>query len=124
MDPAVATQLVVNEMGKDKAKRAGVRTVQAKVAFYASTHIPRNIVSDIMHTHDPKGFDGRESTAKRIFCVPKVPLGIHHCWAGDGHDKLYKIGFPIWAACDTLTITQLTMENVWDVFTAMHAIMF
>ncbi|KAJ7588452.1 hypothetical protein C8J56DRAFT_785885, partial [Mycena floridula] len=26
------------------------------------------------------------------------------------------------AAYDTLTITQLTMENVWDVFTAMHAI--
>ncbi|KAJ7015904.1 hypothetical protein C8F04DRAFT_1170026 [Mycena alexandri] len=50
-----------------------------------------------MHVHDPAGFDGREPTAKKIFRVPKHPVGIHQRWAGDGHDKLYKIGFPVYA---------------------------
>jgi hypothetical protein len=34
---------------------------------------------------------------------PKFPLGPHERWAGDGHDKLYKIGFPLWAMVDDST---------------------
>ena len=56
-----------------------------------------------MHTHDPEGFDRREPTAKKIHRIPKVPIGINERWAGDGHDKLYKIGFPIWAVVDDAT---------------------
>jgi hypothetical protein len=61
------------------------------------------MVSEIMHAHEPEGFEKRDPTAKKIFRVPKVPIGIHERWAGDGHDKLYKIGFPIWAIVDDAT---------------------
>ncbi|KIK59296.1 hypothetical protein GYMLUDRAFT_60215 [Collybiopsis luxurians FD-317 M1] len=100
---AQAEQLVLNEMSKDPAQRAGVRTIQARVAYHSSTHLARDFVSDVMHEHAEEGFDKREPTAKKINRVPKVPLGIHHRWAGDGHDKLYKIGFPIWAVVDDAT---------------------
>jgi hypothetical protein len=93
--------------------------------------IIRDFVSEVMHVHDPDGFDLREPTAKRLFRVPtdpvhvhepddsdlrepaakklcrgpKVPIGIkiHERWAGDGHDKLYKIGFPVWVVVDDAT---------------------
>ena len=56
-----------------------------------------------MHTHDNDAFDAREPTSKKINRVPKIPLRIHHRWAGDGHDKLYKIGFPVWGVVDDAT---------------------
>jgi hypothetical protein len=37
---------------------------------------------------------------KKISRQLLVSLGPHHQWSGDGHDKLSKIGFPIWAVCD------------------------
>ncbi|KAJ7816284.1 hypothetical protein B0H14DRAFT_3744049 [Mycena olivaceomarginata] len=48
-------------------------------------------------------FSAREPTAQKIFRVQKYPLGIQECWSGDGHDKLYKIGFPIWMMVDDAT---------------------
>ena len=62
-----------------------------------------DIVSAVMHAHDGEGFDMREPTAKKIRHFPKHPLGINERWAGDGHDKLYRIGFPIWAVVDDAT---------------------
>jgi hypothetical protein len=56
-----------------------------------------------MHIHDDDAFRARDPTAKRIIRFAKVPVGIHERWAGDGHDKLYKIGFPIWAIVDDAT---------------------
>jgi hypothetical protein len=56
-----------------------------------------------MHLHAPEGFDLREPTAKKILRFPKVPIGIHEQWSGDGHDKLYSIGFPVWAVVDDAT---------------------
>ena len=56
-----------------------------------------------MHTHDSDAFAAREPTTKRIFRVKKHPIRIHAHWAADGHDKLYKIGFPIWAIVDDAT---------------------
>jgi hypothetical protein len=56
-----------------------------------------------MHTHDGDGFALRDPTAKRILRVKKYPIGIHARWAADGHDKLYKIGFPIWAIIEDAT---------------------
>ena len=56
-----------------------------------------------MHTHDGEAFALRDPTAKRILRVKKYPIGIHARWAADGHDKLYKIGFPIWAIIEDAT---------------------
>ena len=58
---------------------------------------------EIMHIHDDSGFTLRDPSSKQIFRVKKVPIGIHERWAGDGHDKLYKIGFPVWAVVDDAT---------------------
>jgi hypothetical protein len=63
----------------------------------------RDVVSQIMHVHDPDGFKGRDPTSKKIVRFPKVPIGIHERWSCDGHDKLYKIGFPIWGIVDDAT---------------------
>ena len=41
MDRGISTQLVLDELSKDPAKRMGVRTNQAKVAFNTGTHLPR-----------------------------------------------------------------------------------
>lgn len=56
-----------------------------------------------MHEHNGAAFEGREPTAKKIHREPKHPVGIHQRWASDGHDKLYKIGFPIYAFVDDAT---------------------
>ena len=69
--------------------------------MYISLH--RDFVSNVMHAHDDAGFKHRDLTAKKVLQFPKVPLGIHEHWGGDGHDKLYKIGFPIWAMVDDAT---------------------
>ncbi|KIK90469.1 hypothetical protein PAXRUDRAFT_151886, partial [Paxillus rubicundulus Ve08.2h10] len=95
-----AEQLVLGQMNKDPAQRHGVNTIQQKVAYHSEAHLPRKFVSDVMHMHAPEGFQKREPMAKKIFRVKKVPVGIHERWAGDGHDKLYKIGFAIWAVVD------------------------
>jgi len=60
-------------------------------------------VTEVMHMHDSEAFAGREPTAKRVNRVKKYPIGIHARWAADGHDKLYKIGFPIWAIIEDAT---------------------
>ncbi|KAG6852321.1 hypothetical protein C0991_000860, partial [Blastosporella zonata] len=81
IDPTVAEQIVIDEMSKDLSRTSG----------------PRKFIEDVMHDYDNEGFELREPTAKRVFRVKKFPIGIHHRWSADGHDKLYKIGFPVWA---------------------------
>jgi hypothetical protein len=56
-----------------------------------------------MHKQDPEGFNFRSPTAKKIRRVHKFPIGINERWAGDGHDKLNKIGIMIWAVVDDAT---------------------
>ena len=46
------------------------------------------------------GFDLREPTAKKIVRGQLVALGPHDEYSCDGHDKLVKIGFPIWGIRD------------------------
>ncbi|KAF8231279.1 hypothetical protein L208DRAFT_1423588 [Tricholoma matsutake] len=60
-------------------------------------------VLEVMHKHDSKGFKRCNPTARKIHRTPKVLIGIHERWAGDGDDKLYGIGFPIWAVVDNVT---------------------
>ena len=56
-----------------------------------------------MQTHDMAGFSKWDPTVKRIHRELKVPLRINERWSADGHDKLYGIGFPIWAIVDDAT---------------------
>ncbi|KAJ2918367.1 hypothetical protein MD484_g2022, partial [Candolleomyces efflorescens] len=96
-------QMVVRAMEADPTGHHGVRTTQALIAHTDLVHIPRRVVDSIMHTHHPEGFFARGPNAKRIFRVKKIPVGIHEKWAADGHDKLSKIGFPIYAIVDDAT---------------------
>lgn len=56
-----------------------------------------------MHEQDPEGFNLRHPTTKKIRRFPKHPIGINERWAGDGHDKLNKIGIAIWGVVDDAT---------------------
>lgn len=76
------------------------RTVRHKIALKSGVHLGRDFVSDTMRAHQPDGFLHRDPGAKRIHREKKVPIGINERWSGDGHDKLYSIGFPIWAIVD------------------------
>ena len=50
-----------------------------------------------------RDFSPEEPGAASIKQGPSILIGIHERWSGDGHDKLYKIGFPIWAVVDDAT---------------------
>jgi hypothetical protein len=93
-------QVVVNQLDKDLAKGQGAGTLKARIAFDQSVHIPRHQVRNIMRLHEPEGFERRTPGSKKIRRTPVVALGIHERWSADGHDKLYSIGFPIWAVVD------------------------
>jgi hypothetical protein len=69
-------------------------------------------VTDEMKQHEPDGFVQQGLSTKKISCQPLVSLGPHHQWSGDGHDKLSKIGFPIWAVCDQWSGKWLGMRVV------------
>jgi hypothetical protein len=64
------------------------------------TMIYRSKVRDEMRAMDPDGFTMREPDAQKIHRGVLVSLGPHHEWSCDGHDKLSKIGFPIWGVRD------------------------
>ncbi|KAJ7783955.1 hypothetical protein DFH07DRAFT_727199, partial [Mycena maculata] len=131
-------QLVLGKIDKDPAKRMGVRTLRAKVAFQDSVILPRKIVWEIMQEHDKDSFALREPTAKKVFRVAKYPIGIHQRWLCDGHDKMYKIGYPIWAIVDDATGKILKAwvvpsnrirdiighMYIWHVFLAMLPVVF
>ncbi|KAF8813244.1 hypothetical protein BYT27DRAFT_6380054 [Phlegmacium glaucopus] len=53
-----------------------------------------------MHLHDPAGFAICEPATMKIQRGVLVSLGPYHEWSGHGHDKLAKVGFPIWGVCD------------------------
>ena len=96
-------QIVMNQLDKDLAKQQGVGTIKARIAFDQGIHIARDDVRRVMLLHEPEELDRRDPGAKKIHRTPIVPVGIHERWSGDGHDKLYKIGFPIWAVADFAT---------------------
>jgi len=71
-----------------------------RLAFDQGIHIPRDQVRDVMRLHEPEGFECRNPGSRKVHRTPIVPLRIHERWTADGHDKLYSIGFPIWAILD------------------------
>ena len=95
-------QLIIDELDKDISGSWGLDNIKACLAFLGF-HLTRDFISDIMHEFEAEGFDHREPGAKKILRIVKNPVGIHERWAGDGHDKLYSIGFPIWAVVDDAT---------------------
>ena len=60
----------------------------------------REAVRNEMQLQDSEGFSVREPSAKKVRRGVLISLGPHHEWSGDGHDKLSKIGFPIWGVRD------------------------
>ena len=58
---------------------------------------------ETMQHHNSDGFNKQDPTAKRIHWEPKVPIGTNEWWSADGHDKLYGIGFPVWAIVEDAT---------------------
>lgn len=99
-------------MEKDHSNRFGVDNVKTRIAYKNLVHLPHVFISGIMHIYAPDSFAAQEPGVHRILHVPKAPIGIHECWAADGHDKLYSIGFPIWAIVDDATAKWL---NAWVV---------
>jgi len=95
-------QLIIDELDKDISGSRGLDNIKARLAFLGF-HLTRDFISDVMHEFEAEGFDHREPGAKKILRIAKNPIGIHERWAGDGHDKLYSIGFLIWAVVDDAT---------------------
>lgn len=102
-----ATQLVLQQMDHDPSQHRGVANICHRIAMTDGVILTKTFVRDIMQLYDEDGFALWNPGSKKVHCVAKVPLGIHERWSGDGHDKLYKIGFPIWAIVDDGTTTWL-----------------
>jgi hypothetical protein len=98
-----ALQLILSQMDADISNSRGLSNVKSRIAYDKLTHLSRDFISEVMHAFDPDGFENREPGSKKIIRVKKCPIGIHERWAGDGHDKLYSIGFPIWGVVDDAT---------------------
>lgn len=100
IDPKEAEQLVLDQMDHDPARHQGPRVIRHKLAVRTGHHLTRDFVVETMQIHDSDGFSKRDPTSKKIHREPKVPIGINERWSADGHDKLYGIGFPVWAIVD------------------------
>ena len=112
LNPKEAKQLVLDQMDRDLARHQGPRVIRHKLASRTGIHLTRTFCAKTMEIHNAEGFSKWDPTAKRIHREPKVPLGINERWSADGHDKLYGIGFAIWAIVDDGTGRWL---DVWVV---------
>jgi hypothetical protein len=99
----VKEQIILKQLDKDPAQNQGPATIKARITWDQNIRLPRSLVSEVMHTHNPDGFLKRGPNSKKIMRFPKTPAGINERWSADGHDKLNKIGFPIWAVVDDAT---------------------
>ncbi|KAF8573556.1 hypothetical protein K439DRAFT_1649981 [Ramaria rubella] len=96
----VKRQLVLDQLAFDPTNKLGPRVVRNAIAAKTGVILTRDYVTSEMRLHNPKGFAIRDPGAKKIHRQPLVALGPHHEWSGDGHDKLAKLGFPIWGIRD------------------------
>ena len=103
IDPKEAEQLVLDQMDLDPAWHQGPRLICHKLAGRTGDHLSHKFVMNTMQAHDSDGFDKWDPTSKKIHHELKVPIGINERWSADGHDKLYGIGFPVWAIVDDAT---------------------
>ncbi|KAG8921117.1 hypothetical protein FRC02_000437 [Tulasnella sp. 418] len=98
--PEFARQLVHDQVDKDKSGNLGVRSVWEGIRYDTGTPLPRDFIRDEMLLIDPEGFERRKPDARKTARVPLTAVGPNDEWSGDGHDKLSKIGFPIWGLRD------------------------
>lgn len=98
-----AEQIVVDAVNQDAGGLQGIRTITHSISSKQGIVLSRDFVESVMKIHFPEGFVRRQPESKKILRTPKGPVGIHERWSGDGHDKLYSIGFPIWAVVDDAT---------------------
>ena len=96
-------QIVLTRVDEDFGGRRGMGTIMAEVAFKDGVHIPRRVISDVIHRFYPDGFATRAPGGKQIRRVPKHPLGPHEHWSCDGHDKLNAIGVEVYSIVDDAT---------------------
>ncbi|KAG1758415.1 hypothetical protein EDD22DRAFT_981416 [Suillus occidentalis] len=93
-------QLVLDQLAQDPLHRRGPCLVWEAIMTDMGHLLMRQYVTDEMRQHKPDGFSQWEPSKKKVSRQPLVSLGPHHQWSGDGHNKLSKIGFPIWAIHD------------------------
>lgn len=103
IDPKDAEQIVVDAVNQDAGGLQGIRTITHSISSKQGIVLSRDFVESIMKLHFPEGFTRRHPESKKIMRTPKNPVGIHERWSADGHDKLYSIGFPVWAVVDDAT---------------------
>ena len=103
MPAQVKEQIILKQVDKDPAQNQGLATIKARITWDQKIRLPHSLVSSVMHAHNPDGFLKRGPNSKKIMHFPKTPAGINEYWSVDGHDKLNKIGFPIWAVVDDAT---------------------
>ena len=56
LNPKEAEQLVMDQMDADATRHQGPRMIRHEIAMRTGKHLPRDYISDIMHTHDLDGF--------------------------------------------------------------------
>jgi len=99
----VKEQIVLNQLDKDPTQKQGLATIKAKVNFDQNICLPHLLVSSIMHMHNSDSFTQHGPNSNKILHFPKNPVSINEWWSANGHDKLYHIGFPVWAVVDDAT---------------------
>jgi hypothetical protein len=78
-----------------------VYTTASALLVYCRTYTSHsNCVEHEMRLHDPDRFEFCEPSSKKVQCQPLVVVGFHEEWSGDGHDKLIRIGFPVYGIRD------------------------
>jgi hypothetical protein len=110
IDLKEAEQLVLDQMDLNPARHQGPRVIYHKLAGRTGNYLSHDFITNTMQTHNDNGFNKQDPTSKKI--QPKVPIGINERWSADGHDKLYGIGFLVWAIVNGATGRWL---DVWVV---------
>ncbi|KAM5544110.1 hypothetical protein V8D89_002296 [Ganoderma adspersum] len=100
MPESTKRQLVLDQLEKHPMGGLGPRRVKEAIANDTGVHLTRDYVSEEMHQLDPDGFSKRAPTSKKKHRVALVVLGPDFEWSCDGHEKLSKLGFPIWGIRD------------------------
>ncbi|KAF8572786.1 hypothetical protein K439DRAFT_1665947 [Ramaria rubella] len=100
LSETVKRRLVVDQLDKDPARHQGPTLIKEAILAETGLNLTRDYIEDEMKLQDPEGFELREPNAKKVNHRPLVSVGIHEEWSGDGHDKLSKIGFPVYGIRD------------------------
>ncbi|THH28069.1 hypothetical protein EUX98_g6112 [Antrodiella citrinella] len=96
-------QLVLDELERHPSRQAGPRRIRERIANATGVHLTREFITNEMRAVDAEGFELRKPKTKKPRRTGLVSLGPHHEWSADGHDKLSRIGFPIYGFRDVCT---------------------